>query len=344
MKKNIPYLSLDANHRVIRHCNGIDSLYPFLLEDGFFTELFRHSNLSDFSQPVYINTGAINPCNIKLLIIPDGEQLNCYVSENIDRRKRHNIANYQLRDPISSIFALLPVIVDNVNDGTNPKRAVAHVEGIFYSAYKLMRNISNLSLVDKIETGEADITEKINLSSLLESLCDSVKTIVKDVSISRDIDSDVVVTANRKLLTTGILNLISNSINYKQDGAAEISISLKSGEENAVFTYADNSKGIKDEYLSQVFTPFFADDPYADGGMTAELGLGLYIAQAAFTQAGGKLLMTSEFGKGVKYTAALTVADNNNMVLESSTADFLLNKYSDIFIQLCDVCTLPDII
>ncbi|MBE6866646.1 MAG: HAMP domain-containing histidine kinase, partial [Ruminococcaceae bacterium] len=155
--------------------------------------------------------------------------------------------------------------------------------------------------------------------------------------------SDVFVCGNMQFLSTAILNLISNSINFAADENVEIEIKLVKDTNRAVFSYKDNSKGIKEQYLADVFKPYFSKDPFADGEKDPSMGLGLFIAKTAFEQTGGRMMLTSSFGNGVRYNISIPLVKDADIVMESSTTDFLLNRYSELFVQLCDSCTLPSL-
>ena len=137
---------------------------------------------------------------------------------------------------------------------------------------------------------------------------------------------------------------MANSINFKGDDDVVINISLKNNGDNVVLSYSDNSKGIKDENLPYVFKPYYSMDPYSGNGSESSLGLGLFIVKNGFESAGGKIITTSVFGKGVKYIVTMSAAEDNGHVMESSTSEFLLNRYSELFVQLCDSCQLPDLV
>ena len=61
----------------------------------------------------------------------------------------------------------------------------------------------------------------------------------------------------------------------------------------------------------------------------------------AFEAAGGKIMTSSVFGKGIKYIVTMPAVADNGRILESNSSEFLLNRYSELFVQLCDSCQLP---
>ena len=72
--------------------------------------------------------------------------------------------------------------------------------------------------------------------------------------------------------------------------------------------------------------------------------MGLYIAKSAAENAKGTMLLQTEFGKGVNIVVSFDDNDNCTDAIKSRAKDFMLNKYSAMFVTLCDYCTLPDLL
>ena len=342
--KNMPCILLDREFNIISTDEQIQKKYPRLCSSDYIRSLMAGYTAEDFTEFRLINTAVLNSGKAHLAAFADGDFIRCYVlTSNIATvTERQKLINYQMREPVSSIFALLPVITDNINRGDSDK-AIMYMDGIHSKSYKLLRNITNISIAEKIMDNTDFHTEKINLSSLLNSLVTSVMTVEKNVEIDCETEDNIIISGNLNLITNGILNLFANSFDYRQDGKTHIRIRLSARNKTAVFTYSDDSKGIKEEFQPYVFSPYFSKDPYADGEADPSLGLGLFIAKTAFTHAGAALLLSSEFGKGVKYSASFPVCESDGSVLKSTATDFLLNRYSEVFVQLCDSCRLPSL-
>ncbi len=342
MKENVPYLVLDQNYDIVSYYNNIDKLYKMLFLPDFFKKLLDNHKPEELEFPVIKSISHRGLLSIKLLFTWDNNSVNCFVIESEHVVPGHAAMSAQLREPVSDIFALIPAIANSINKDT-PDRAITYLEEVYRSSYKLLRNITNIGIMDKISVFETFDTVLIDFSSFLKNLTDSVKTVIQDINISCNTDSRILIKANKHLLSVALLNLISNSIIYKQDEAVFIDIQLVQRDNNIIFTYKDNSKGIKEQHQQHVFEPYYTRDPYSDGGINNRLGLGLTITKAAFKQAGGNILLTSSFGEGVKYTVSIPTTDFETVIFESNVSEYLLNRYSDIFVQLCDCCTLPQI-
>ncbi len=342
--ENMPCIVLSRDFDIISIDKDISLKYPRLCDNDYIHTVFSRYNADDFTSFRLLNSVLIGDYDIKLAAVADGDVIKCFVLNNdiFPGNQMLNVISYQMREPISSIFALLPIITDNVNRSDSDK-AIAYLDGIYSKSYKLLRNVTNISTATKIMEGNSFRWDRINLSQLVDSLITSVLTVEKNVKIESETEENIIINGNLSLLTNGILNLFANSFDYRQDRNVEIKIKLTLKGNKAVLTYSDNSKGIKEQFLPLVFNPYFSKDPYADGEDDPSLGLGLFIAKSAFTHAGGSILLTSKFGDGVKYSVSFPVCRYEETVLESNATDFLLNRYSEVFVQLCDSCSLPSL-
>ncbi len=341
--KNAPFISLGQNWKVVCAHDEIKENYSGLLAPGFFADLLSEYSSDYFDKPVVMSAPGADLADIRLVFVKEDDLVKCFpVKSEIYAGMAQRNVDYQMREPITSLFALMPVLTDNINKGDGPK-AFMNLEQINRQSYKLLKNVTNMSVVSRIMGGNIFEKDTVNLSSLVESLSSAVVAVEKNTAVHTEVEKNIFIRGNTQLLTNGILNLISNSINFRSDENVNIEIKLKKEGNNAVLSYKDNSKGIKDEYLTQVFRPYFSKDPYADGESDPSLGLGLYIAKAAFEQAGGKVMLTSSFGNGVRYSVSIPLENDIDNVLENSSTDFLLNRYSELFVQLCDSCRLPEL-
>jgi signal transduction histidine kinase len=105
-------------------------------------------------------------------------------------------------------------------------------------------------------------------------------------------------------------NLISNAVKYQRrdEKNPKVSIEVNVDEDQAVVFIEDNGVGIIDDHLNKIFQIFFRSTDYRNG-----LGIGLYIVKEALTRIGGDINVSSEFGKGTKFT--LTVPNHSDLPL-----------------------------
>ena len=89
---------------------------------------------------------------------------------------------------------------------------------------------------------------------------------------------------DRQALLTAIRNVVSNAIDWTEEGG-QVRIDFDGDEEELVVTVADSGPGIAEELREKIFEPFFRG-PHA-AGRRVGYGLGLALVRSAVTAQGG---------------------------------------------------------
>ena len=255
-----------------------------------------------------------------------------------------DIVNYQLREPVANIFASLPIMADNISSA-NTESALENLNAIYRRTYSIIKCVNNLTAVSKLQSGYQYEKTAIDFSQLVKNAFQSSQIVLPAYySLNCNVDSGCIVMGSQTLLSMALFNILLNSFEYRKEDDVQVSVELKRENGRCVLTYRDNSKGIKPEIIGRVFEPFYSSDPYDDGEISTKLGIGLYIAKQAVNQAGGTILMQSQFGSGVNIVISIPEYSDETAILKSKASDFMLNKYSEMFVQLCEYCQLPDLI
>jgi two-component system NtrC family sensor kinase len=121
------------------------------------------------------------------------------------------------------------------------------------------------------------------------------------ISIVKQLQPDLPsINSDAPLLRQVILNLLNNAIQATgPDGT--VTVTSRVAEANQVMVQVDDTGcGISKENLAQIFDPFFTTKPQGKG-----TGLGLSICHGIIERLGGKILATSEEGKGSSFTVKL---------------------------------------
>ncbi|MDL2324849.1 HAMP domain-containing histidine kinase [Ruminococcaceae bacterium OttesenSCG-928-A16] len=245
----------------------------------------------------------------------------------------------QLREPLSSIFAVLPLLSRKVDES-----GLRYTEEIQNSCYNLLRLASNLESSSSLGHGSF-FEQPVDITLLTESIFSCVETVCRQQNIPFTLDIPsypLPVRGNKRLLTEAILNILRNSIQYTRDGN-HISIQLQEAAGKAIVTIQDHGLGIKAEHAPHLFEAYFSANPYGDGAPPPGAGLGLTVAYQAARSFGGSIHAESEFGSGTTIRLALPLHSGNHGVLGSSPADYLLNRYSPVYVQLSGYCQFPDL-
>lgn len=252
-----------------------------------------------------------------------------------------DLLSRQLREPMSAIFSYLPMLSHRISGNDS---ALEYVDAISRSCYSLLRTTDNLSIVARSGSSETQFTQPCDISSLTESVCQAADTICSSygVPIHWSVEEGIICNTSDYLYCTALSNLLLNSLTYTRDGN-EVSVILSSEKNQAHLTVSDKGLGIKPEVISHIFTPYYSCDPYNDGEPAPSFGLGLTVAKCAFEGGGGSIIVNSTFGEGTTVAASLPLYDSSRVPLASHAADYLLNRFSAVYIQLSSICLLPNI-
>ncbi len=243
----------------------------------------------------------------------------------------------QMREHLTNIFAVLPLLSKRLDDVD-----LQFLEGLQQNCYSLLRLASNLENAGRIER-HGFVLKPVDLTALIETLCYCTDSICRErnVSIAWPLPAiPVPVRADIRLLSEAFLNLVRNSLQFTRDNN-RITVRLKQVGEQAVLTVEDRGLGIRPEHIEQIFDPYFSVDPYGDSSLNPGIGLGLSVVREAVHQFGGSVNAQSRFGEGTMITLGLPLDFGADAMLGSESAEYLLNRYSAVYVQLCGYCRLP---
>lgn len=149
---------------------------------------------------------------------------------------------------------------------------------------------------------------KLDLASLIQSLCDEMQDIGSHVSFKTR-SRQIAFFGRRLALKRAFSNLISNAIKYGHFARVEIETRKK----EIIITIQDNGPGIPEEELTNVLQPFYRVDASrsrssAGGGV----GLGLAVAKEIITHHNGTIQLTNAIEGGLKIIVTFPTEPNSN--------------------------------
>lgn len=229
--------------------------------------------------------------------------------KEVDRVKTQFLANmsHELRTPLNSIIGFSRVILKGI-DGPINETQKQDLSAIYNSGQHLLSLINNILDLSKIEAGkmELNITE-INMMDIVNSVMSTAIGLVKDkqIKLHHDVPSDLpLIKADSTRIRQVLLNLVSNSAKFTDEGSISVVIRLSNPESTSpevLVTVTDTGVGILPEDQSKLFQPFSQvdDSPTRKTGGT---GLGLSICRSLVEMHGGKIgILSSEIGKGTTF-------------------------------------------
>ena len=96
----------------------------------------------------------------------------------------------------------------------------------------------------------------------------------------------------------------------EKEGKRSINVICKEHEGNLVLHFRDNGKGVPEDNLNKIFTPFFStkDKERSDGGE----GLGLYIVWNILKMYKGKIRVNQAYKDGAEFLIQIPAGGNDN--------------------------------
>lgn len=251
--------------------------------------------------------------NIKELqiLIESMDRLGLSLEEQEELRRRllGDVA-HELRSPITIVKSHLEAFEDGVWSPT-PERIKLTVEEIDRVS-SLILQIERLS---SLESGEERLDFlPVRLSEELEKTAMSLEPLFKDkaLTLSRDIQPDVTLSADMAKLRRAVENLLQNAQRYTDTGG-EVRLSLKAGHGMARISVEDSGIGICKKDLPFIFERFYRTDKSRtreSGGM----GIGLAITKAIVEAHGGEITVDSKEGQGSNFVISLPIREMEDVL------------------------------
>ncbi|MCB9679758.1 MAG: response regulator [Alphaproteobacteria bacterium] len=227
--------------------------------------------------------------------------------------------SHELRTPLNAIIGYGELIQDELTMMDGVEDTVEDVEKILKAAKHLLRLISDVLDLSKVEAGKMEITrEPIVVSALVRDVADTVRPTIEARANRLVVDLEPGTTVglladNMKLRQT-LLNLLGNAAKFTTGGTITVRVRVDplgfqaapgaSPGRNIHFDVEDTGIGIAPDRLTAIFDPFTqerADTARLHGGT----GLGLAICARFAKLMGGALTVRSRVGEGSCFSLSL---------------------------------------
>jgi heavy metal sensor kinase len=211
--------------------------------------------------------------------------------------------SHELRTPLAILRGEAEVALMQTHSAEHYRRVLASQLEEFE---KLTRMINQLLTLARAESGEVEIAEEhVNISSMVQKLSEDLEAVAasKNVTLSCNCDSDVVVNGDSGWIERIVLNLADNAIKFTRPGG-HVAIRVSGQAETATLEVQDDGVGITAEAIPHIFERFYRADPSrtnrADG-----VGLGLSLVKWAVDQHHGSIDVESVPAKGTRFVVHL---------------------------------------
>lgn len=213
--------------------------------------------------------------------------------------------SHELRTPLNAILGFAQLF--EMDESLDPEQRT-NVKEILKAGQHLLTLVNEVLDLSKIESGYIDLSiERIELLKVIREclkLTDSFAN-KNNVSIIFNDTHDVVIKADKTRLKQALLNLITNAIKYNCENGS-VNIELASEENKLVkIKVTDTGKGLTDDEIENLFTPFNRLDAEAMG--IEGTGIGLALTRRIIEHMGGRVCVESTPGVGSTFWIELPI-------------------------------------
>jgi two-component system phosphate regulon sensor histidine kinase PhoR len=284
------------------------------------TNLIRHPDFvsylrsREFTEPVLLRSG-LKEAVLSVRVIEFGEDRKLLNSrdvtaeERLDTMRRDFVANvsHELKTPVTVLSGFVETLADESFDLSSGQRR-RFLGMMAEQATRMQRLVEDLLTLSAIESDMSPADEQpIEMRPFVERLAEEARALSAGRhSIEASIEEDCRLLGSPKELHSALSNLVSNAVRYTPEGGS-VRLAWRLEDGRGVFSVADTGIGIEARHIPRLTERFYRVDSgrSRDSGGT---GLGLAIVKHALTRHQAVLEVSSDLGRGSRFSAVFPAA------------------------------------
>ncbi|MCI5911772.1 MAG: ATP-binding protein [Oscillospiraceae bacterium] len=213
--------------------------------------------------------------------------------ENMRQEFTANVS-HELKTPLTSISGYAEIIETGMAKGDDVTKFAGKIR---HEAKRMLVLISDIIKLSKLDADEIDLTEDIDLSSIVDEVCEHLQDSADKLGIRifREGSSEIF-KGNSTEIYELVYNLVDNAIKYNRPNG-----SIKIALENKKLTVADTGIGISEKDQKRMFERFYRADK-SRSRATGGTGLGLSICKHVAEHHRAKILVESTLNVGTTFS------------------------------------------
>lgn len=247
-----------------------------------------------------------------LEIIRENRRLNEHLQEEIARKtetlsklleeRRLLLSGFahDLKTPITSITTFTRLV--ELDNADLDEEALGYLNIIRRKTREIQEQLSSLHEFTHLDAVPSAF-ESLDLSGMMRAFYESNKPDMDADGIQFELylgkDHKIVVQGDRRKLTSVLQNLVFNAASFTPEGGS-VRLSLDRIGEFAVLTVEDTGCGMTEETVAHIFERFYTKRSDGSGS-----GMGLFLVKSIVTEHGGTVEVSSEPGRGSRFTVKL---------------------------------------
>lgn len=224
---------------------------------------------------------------------------------NAQKDKFFSIIAHDLRSPFTAIVGFSELLAQRL-ESKDYEGIEDYVEMILKSSKKTLDLLMNLLEWARSQTGRISFNpEYFELKEVVDETAFILANMAghKSITINKELSTNIVVYADRQMLSTIMRNLVSNAVKFTPSGGS-VTVQASRAEHSVIIQVTDTGIGISANRIERLFR---IDSNETTLGTNEEegTGLGLVLCKEFTERHGGTLVVESEPGKGSVFTLTL---------------------------------------
>ncbi len=219
-------------------------------------------------------------------------------------QKAVHFVTHEMRTPLTAIQGSSELI-SRYNLPEAKQREMGEL--IHRESQRLARMVEMFLSVERLSTGQLELKrERIDVDALLADCVDRIRPLAVRKRIEIDVgQSQAELMADREFLDYACYNLLSNAVKYSPSETA-ISVRAVKQNDSVLISVEDQGYGMDDSDLRSIFKKFYRTKSAQQSDERGS-GLGLALVEEIVVQHAGSIEVTSEVGRGSKFTLKLPI-------------------------------------
>lgn len=234
---------------------------------------------------------------------------NMHKEASIDKAKTEfvSLASHQLRTPLTAIKLFTEILLTKHSDPADEEKGI--LENIERSNEKMIQLVNDLLNVANMEAGRLNPEfHVVAIGEVVSGVLSEANAMAhkRNININYEctVKDGLIMETDAKLLRQIVNNIVTNAIEYSQNGT-KISVKVsKNRDKSCVISVKDRGIGITKRAQREIFNRFFRAQN-AIKFKTESSGLGLYVCKMMVETLGGKITFKTVEDKGTTFFITL---------------------------------------